>query len=89
VIAMRYHAVVAAVLAGKPFVALSYDQKIENLLEELGEEPCHRIEDLPQRLTEVLAKIPSWANIVNILRTRALNPKLITSGTDIGSAIII
>jgi len=69
VIAMRYHAVVAAVLAGKPFVALSYDPKIENLLEELGETPCRRIEDLPRRLTEASTNVPSWTSTIRTLCT--------------------
>jgi len=75
VVAMRYHAVVAAVLSGKPFVALSYDPKIENLLEELGEAPCRHIGDLPRRLTDASASVPSWASIIRALRTRALNPE--------------
>lgn len=37
IVAMRYHSVVFAALAGKPVVALGYDPKVEHLMGELGQ----------------------------------------------------
>jgi hypothetical protein len=42
VVAARYHACVAAMLAGIPFLALTYEQKIDQLMREMGREGDQR-----------------------------------------------
>lgn len=80
IIAMRYHAVVLASMAGVPFFALSYDEKVRNLIAELGvENRCFdllqgRPSTLPDALLQSVSPVSRDGGLrqnVELMRLRA------------------
>jgi polysaccharide pyruvyl transferase WcaK-like protein len=75
VLGMRFHALVAAAVAGRPFAAFAHEPKLEGLARRLGQ-PAARADAAPDRLTAVvrtaLAGPPPTLGAVRAERARAV-----------------
>jgi polysaccharide pyruvyl transferase WcaK-like protein len=66
---MRFHALVLAAIAGRPFVGISYDNKISEICRRF-EMPCVEVEHL---------KAADLAAAVGTIRNRIPDPQLVES----------